>query len=364
MTNKPQDKYKVSQISHSARCMASEMIMIGFEGTRYSPKLGSWLKNLRPGGIILFSHNIENSRQTIALVSDLKKLLEDVSGLPPFISVDQEGGRVTRIPSDFRHCAIKDEYHDAKLWPHSFPSLRSIGKDGSEELCERTHEYMACALSYLGFNIDYAPVLDIDTNPINQVISDRSFGSNVEKVCSLGRAAIRGLKTGGMMTCAKHFPGHGNTEQDSHFVLPIDVRTKERLIKYELTPFKMAISMDVEFFMTAHVLYPELDKDYPATLSPKIIRSLLRKELSYEGVIVTDDLDMKAISESRTDKEIVELCLASDIDQFLICRNPLRMTNVRNTLELMIDNGQVEEKESLIKLNRLLHLKSLAEQRG
>ncbi len=330
--------------SPTAELAAGQMLTLGFDGAKYTKAIGSLFKKFKPGGVILFTQNLENEEQAKTLISDIKKLSEDVTGLPPFVCVDQEGGRVARLPKDMP----------------KFPTARSLGEDGSYDQTFEVYEGIGKALARLGINVDFAPVVDLDTNKNNPVIGDRSFGADPALVSTLGMAAIRGLRSKGVLSCAKHFPGHGDTSLDSHLALPEDTRPQGRFLETELAPFKMAIREDVDMIMTAHVVYPSFDKEYPATLSRKIVTDLLRMELEYDGVIVSDDLDMKAICDRWEDGEAISLAVKAGADMALVCHQGKRQENVYEKLLRMIDGGQLSPDDVKIRLGRLMRAKSVA----
>ncbi len=335
----------------SSADIAGQFFTFGFDGTRYTPELGSWFRRLKPGGVILFGRNIVNSDQTATLISDLKKLCEDETGVSPFVACDQEGGRVSRLPSDA--VAQRRDSSEKNGLPQ-FPSSRKLADDGDEKRVKKTYAQMGLALKNLGFNLDFAPVLDLDTNSDNPVIGDRSFGADPEKVTMMGRAAIQGLRSAGILTCAKHFPGHGDTSLDSHLNLPVDDRPAERFNRAELAPFRMAVTEDVEFIMTAHVMYPELDDKYPATLSRKILTDVLRAGMNYQGVIISDDMDMKAITGRYEDSEAAQLAMEAGVDHILSCRDPHRQQALVTAVRKMIDEGVMDEKQAMDKLKKSL----------
>lgn len=320
------------------------MLTLGFDGAKYTRATGAWFKKFKPGGVILFKQNLESENAATALIADLRKLSEDVTGLPPFVCIDQEGGRVARLPKDMP----------------KFPTARSLGDDGSYDQTFEVYKGIGKALARLGVNVDFAPVLDLDTNKNSPIIGDRSFGADPALVSDLGMAAIRGLRSRGVLSCAKHFPGHGDTSLDSHMELPEDNRPQDRFRNKELAPFKMAIREDVDMIMTAHVVYPSFDKDYPATLSRKIVTDILRMELEFDGVIVSDDLDMKAICDRWGDDEAISLAINAGADMALVCHQGQRRGNIYEKLRRMIDNGELPQDDVKIKLGRLMRAKSVA----
>ncbi len=325
-----------------ASSAAGQSLIVGFDGTRYTSSIGSWFRKIRPAGVILFARNIQNADQTRTLISDIVKLAEDESLAPLFVCVDQEGGRVTRLPREYP----------------PFPTARELGKDDSEELVETTYARMGEALADIGFNVDFAPVLDLDTNPVNPIIGDRSFGPDPEKAGRLGRAAIRGLRSAGLLSCGKHFPGHGDTSLDSHHHLPVDARPAGRIEESELYPFREAISEDVEFIMTAHVIYPAYDVKLPATLSEKIVTGLLREKLRYGGLIVGDDMDMKAVSDHWGAEESTELAVKAGVDMLLVCHETERRGRVHEALRKMMLEDAITPENVSARVGRIFAAKN------
>jgi beta-N-acetylhexosaminidase len=215
--------------------------------------------------------------------------------------VDQEGGRVARLREPWT------------VWP----PLRALGRAGSEELARRMGESIAGELRSCGIGCDFAPVVDVDTNPANPIIGDRSFGEDPEAVGRLGAAFIAGLQGGGVAASAKHFPGHGDTDVDSHLDLPLVDHGLSRLEDVELRHFRHAVEAGVATVMTAHVLVRELDDRLPATLSPRVLGELLRGKLGYGGVVVSDDLEMKAVAKSSGRASV--LAAKAGCDLLLVC---------------------------------------------
>ncbi len=261
-----------------ATSRAIGQLLIGsFQGTTVSAEWRSLAREFDLGGAILFSRNVEAPEQVAELAADVEALGR---AMPAWVSIDQEGGRVARLAEPFTR----------------WPPMAVLGRAGSEALAERFGRALARELAAVGITLDYAPVLDIHTNPKNAVIGDRALAERADEVARLGTAIIRALQAGGVAACGKHFPGHGDTSTDSHHELPLVEHPPDRLRAVELVPFRAAIRESVAFIMTAHVLVPALDEERPATLSPAIVQRLLREELGYEGVILSDDLEMKAVS--------------------------------------------------------------------
>ncbi len=273
--------------------------MVGLRAEQLSAEERSIFKDFAFGGFILYKHNLMEPEQIVALC----RSLWDLDGEhPPFIAIDQEGGRVHRLPAPFTH----------------FPAAAQIGEKNDADLAYRLGKATAGELTLAGINLNFTPVLDVNSNPQNPVIGDRSFASDPAKVIKLSDRWTQGLREGGIIPCGKHFPGHGHTDKDSHFDLPVVNRSLEELTAFELVPFRHACRNNIEALMTAHVLYPALDGELPATLSRAIITNLLRRQLGYDGVVFSDDLEMKAISDAYGSPEATALlALRAGVDVLL-----------------------------------------------
>jgi beta-N-acetylhexosaminidase len=212
--------------------------------------------------------------------------------------------------------------------------MATLGRAGSEDLAARFAAALAAELEAVGVTLDYAPVLDIHTNPTNPVIGDRALADSAAEVARLGRVVIRTLQEAGIAACGKHFPGHGDTSTDSHHELPLVEHPPDRLRAVEFEPFRAAIAEQVAFVMTAHVLVPSLDELRPATLSPGVVRELLRKELGFEGVILSDDLEMKAVSARYAVPDAAVAAINAGCDGLLICSGNVDLQ--AQTLEALV----------------------------
>jgi beta-N-acetylhexosaminidase len=278
------------------------MFIVGLQGEALAREEKAIIEQYPFGGFILFGHNCCEPAQILCLCRDL---WQSANTHPPFISIDEEGGRVHRLPTPFTH----------------FPPAACLGQMGDLNLAYRVARATAEELALAGINLDFAPVLDVNSNPQNPVIGDRSFAADPQKVTVLGERWAQGLRDGGIIPCGKHFPGHGDTDKDSHFVLPVVHRSLEELEKLELPPFVNACRNQVESLMTAHILYRALDPELPATLSQRIITGLLREKFDYNGVVFSDDMEMKAISDNYRQEEAVALCVRAGIDVMLFCHD-------------------------------------------
>ena len=286
-------------------------------GTTIPVELRSLAKEFDLGGVILFGRNLEAPEQVAELSAESEALGRT---LPAWVSIDQEGGRVARLKEPFT------------TWP-PMATLGRAGKD-SEALAERFAKALAVELLAVGITLDYAPVLDIHTNPRNPVIGDRALAERAEDVARLGRVIIRALQGAGLAACGKHFPGHGDTSTDSHFELPLVEHPPGRLRAIEFEPFRAAIAERVAFIMTAHVLLPSLDDTTPATLSPNVVQSLLRDELKFEGVILSDDLEMKAVSAHYPVPDAAVQAIQAGCDAVLVCQGNVDLQ--ARTLEALV----------------------------
>jgi beta-N-acetylhexosaminidase len=282
------------------RHQIGQLLIAGFNGHQIPPELRSLAKEFGLGGVILFARNIAEPEQVAEVAFDAGRL---GSELPSWVSVDQEGGRVARLKAPFT------------VWP----PMATLGRSGDVKLAERFARALARELKSVGITLDYAPVLDIHTNPKNPVIGDRALAEKAEEVARLGAVIVRALQAEGIAACGKHFPGHGDTSTDSHLELPLVEHPPDRLRRVELLPFAAAIEAGVATIMTAHVLVPSLDEKRPATLSRRIVTELLRQELKFEGVILSDDLEMKAVAAEYAVSESAVLAIEAGCDGILIC---------------------------------------------
>ncbi len=321
-----------------------QMIMIGLQGEELTPEEERLLKQYPFGGFILFGHNLKEPKQILSLC---RSLWEKKRDLPPFIAIDQEGGRVHRLPAPFTH----------------FPTAALLGRRDNADLSYKVGLATARELSAVGINLNFAPVLDVHSNPNNPVIGDRSLSSEPSQVLTLGWSMIQGLRKGGIIPCGKHFPGHGDTSQDSHLELPVVEKDLAALKAVELPPFVYACRNQIESIMTAHVLYPSLDSRDPATLSSTIITDLLREELRYQGVIFGDDLEMKAIAKAHSPEEAAHLGVQAGLDVLMFCHSQASATRAFDFLHRQAERDptlkdRIEESYQRIKKLKQRYLKS------
>ena len=281
---------------------AAQLFMLGLPGPSLDARTRRFLDRYPAGGFILFKRNARSATQLRRLVAALH---ETGPGVRPLVAIDHEGGRVHRLPRPFTH----------------FPPAFTVAAHGSPRLAEAMGRAMATELRAVGIDLDFAPVLDVWSNPRNRVIGDRAFGTAPGPAARLALAFARGLARGGMLACGKHFPGHGATVGDSHFVLPVVRRSHRELARIDLAPFARAARAGLPAFMTAHVLYPALDRRRPATLSPRICDDLLRRRLGFRGVLFSDDLEMNAIAGRMSPGRAAVEALGAGCDMLLVCQS-------------------------------------------
>ncbi len=303
------------------RRAVGRLIIFGFDGTQVSAELRELLREVQPLGLILFARNIESTEQLCELNYELKLLRREDALL---LSVDQEGGRVARVREP------------ATVWP----PLYKLGQLGDAALVRRVGAALAQEMRALNFDVDYAPVLDVNTNPQNPVIGDRAFSADPHEVARLGVALIEGLQEGGIGACGKHFPGHGDTDKDSHHDLPFVDHDLDRLREVEWPPFAAAVASGLGAVMTAHVVVRPLDEERPATLSPRVL-TYLRAELGFGGVILSDDIEMKAVADRFSPADIGLSGFAAGVDVFLACHKPEVILALYRALVHAVEDGTI-----------------------
>jgi beta-N-acetylhexosaminidase len=277
-----------------------QLLVAGFGGQQVPVELRTLAREFGLGGVILFARNVGEPDQVAELSYEAAHLMPET---PLWVGVDQEGGRVARLKEPFT------------VWP----PMVTLGRSGDAALAGRFARALAAELRAVGVTLDFAPVLDVHTNPKNPIIGDRALADRADDVARLGSAIIRGLQGGGVAACGKHFPGHGDTSADSHLELPLVEHPPDRLRATEWPPFRAAIAAEVAMIMTAHVLVPSLDEHAPATLSRTVVHGALRDELGFGGVIVSDDLEMKAITSRYAVPDAAVQAVAAGCDVLLVC---------------------------------------------
>jgi len=311
-------------------------MMVGFQGTHISRSLRGFLEDVKPAGIILFKRNVENREGLTRLIHELNFILSD-----PLIAIDEEGGDVSRI--DFITPII---------------SHMGLGATGDPKVAYKAASIIGRELRLLGINIDLAPVLDVNVNPENPIIGSRSFGEDPEKVAIFGENFIKGLLDSGVIPVAKHFPGHGDTSVDSHYDLPVIPHSYERLLRVEVFPFIKAVKAGCPMIMVGHLAVPAIDEGLkPASLSEKVINGFLRGFLSFNGVVITDDLEMKAVAERYDIAQASVKALESGADLVLICHTRRLQEEAYNAIDNALKDSNFYKK-AIIKKKRIAELKS------
>ncbi|MBP1934953.1 beta-N-acetylhexosaminidase [Ammoniphilus resinae] len=316
-----------------------QMILAGVSGTTMDANAKQLIGQFHVGGIIFYKYNFETPAQVIQLVNQLKS--GNSSSLPLLLGVDQEGGRVTRLPGGLVN----------------FPPNKQIGQLNNPDFSYKVGTLLGKELKEFGLNLDFAPVLDINSNPNNPVIGDRSFGNNPEIVSKLGIQTMKGIQSQNVIPTIKHFPGHGDTSVDSHLELPIVNKSLKELKELELIPFERAIDQGADVVMVAHILLPELDKNNPASMSKAVMTDLLRKQLSFTGVIITDDMTMGAITEHfDIGKAAVESVKAGS-DIILVGHDYNNIVKITSSLKAAVQNGEISEQRLNESIERIIQLK-------
>lgn len=310
---------------------AASYLIVGFAGAQLSDSLKR-LIDRGIAGTILFSRNIQNLEQAAELIFTIK----EYAGRPLVLSVDQEGGVVQRFREGFTR----------------IPPMRTVGGQANPELAFKMGQLVGAELRALGIDLNYAPVLDVDTNPLNPVIGDRAFSRDPAQVAQLALAWARGLESSGVASCGKHFPGHGDTLQDSHRELPRLVHSFERLEAVELVPFQAYAEAGLASIMTAHIVFEAMDS-LPATLSTRLIRGLLRERLGYSGIVLSDDLEMRAIADHFGFEEAAVLAAQADQDWILCCHTAETAHQMIDALAQALGSGSLEGEQQRARAQRV-----------
>ncbi|GLI35715.1 glycoside hydrolase family 3 N-terminal domain-containing protein [Desulforhabdus amnigena] len=315
-------------------------LMVGFHGTNMDEELKFIIRDFKIGGIVLFRRNIESPEQLRTLLTEAQSFAGETLGRSLLVSIDQEGGPVQRLEAPFTQ----------------LPSARDLALEGPEAIVHWTTR-AADELRQTGIQINLAPVLDVFSGTPSHFMEARCLDSNPQKVAALGKIWIQTLQKNGVSATAKHFPGLGLAESDPHHFAPVIHWTDDASMQRDLLPFREAIRDGVHCVMTSHALYPYLDPDWPATLSPKINNEWLRGKLGFEGVLLSDDMDMAAVSQRYSWAETVFQGMASSIDFFLLCQQTENIAPFHQALSSALEgdtNLQDLHYRSLQRIERLL----------
>ena len=322
-----------------------QLLIGGFEGTEIGDQATRLVQEYQVGGLILYGRNIAGAGQLVTLTNGLKALNGD--GIPLFLSIDQEGGGVDRMPPEVRRT----------------PGAYCVGQTGSVPAAQSYGDVLAAECAAFGLNLDFAPVLDVWSNPGNTVIGQRAFSADARTVAGLGPAAARRMMDQGVIPAVKHFPGHGDTAVDSHVGLPVVDKSPEELEETELIPFRAAIQSagtdgQVPAVMVAHILLTQLDPERPASLSPAVVTGLLREELGFAGAVLTDDLTMGAVTQSYGLGEAAVLAVEAGCDILLVCHGQDSVPAVRTALLEAVAYGHITAERLDESVYRILRLKT------
>ena len=310
-----------------------QMLLLGWGGDtdadsrRITPHAAALVEDLAAGGVILMGRNVGTPGQLRAMLGEMQTLAAH-RGLPPlFVAVDQEGGGCARLTP-----------------PNFLPSTDAwqIGLTNDPAEARAAARQTGLELRSVGINWNFAPVLDVNNNPANPVIGRRSYGDDPQRVAAMGVAAVQGYQDdAGILACGKHFPGHGDTDVDSHLALPTISHSLERLFEIELVPFRAAVAAGLAAIMTAHIVFPEMDPTLPATLSPTVLTGLLRGDLGFDGLIITDCLEMNGVAKDWGEAEAAVLAVLAGADILLCCHTWTKQRAIRDGLVAAVEQGRI-----------------------
>lgn len=316
-----------------------QMLILSNRTPTMSEELRQELITVQPGGFIFFAENFTNQANTHALMEEINKTAK----VPYLLSIDQEGGRVQRLKTQ----------EDIEV--ETIPPMSEIGETKDINLAYETGYKIGNDLKKYGLNMDFAPVVDTLTNTENKSILGRSFGSDYNLVSDMGLSLAKGLKEAGIIPVYKHFPGHGSTTVDSHYDLPVLSKTKEELLNSDLIPFQNAINNDAEVIMIGHLAIPNITQDQtPSSLSKEIITDLLKEEMGYKGLVVTDALNMKALTKYYTEPEIYEKAINAGVDLLLMPEHPLETIT---WIKEQVESGKIKKEKIDNSVKKILTMK-------
>lgn len=317
-------------------------LFIGVSGHALTAEEKEFIVENNIGGVCLFGRNVAEPKQVRDLCSEIQSLRhQQPEKTPLFIGIDMEGGRVHRLKAPFT------------VWP----PLRRLGELDAPTASFHFANRMGQELKAVGINLDFAPCVDVFTNPANTVIGDRALSSDPEMVAKHASALVRGYIKADVLTCAKHFPGHGNTIIDSHEDLPVENLDLKSLEERELIPFKKAFKSRVDMVMTSHIKFPKIDPDWPVTLSEIFIQKIIRDECRYRGLIITDDLGMKAMTKHYGIEDVPVRALKAGVDLLLYCNDPEVPPQALEAILEATAQGTLQKSDLEASYQRILELK-------
>jgi beta-N-acetylhexosaminidase len=318
-----------------------QMLMVGIDGVKVSTASASFIQKEHIGGAIINGYNVQSPTQLLDLNNQFRKINAQENKIPIFISVDEEGGKVSRMPPGIMN----------------LPNSKDIGDKNDVNIASKVGVAIGERVKAFGFNMTMSPVMDINSNPNNPIIGVRSFGNNADVVTRMGVAEMQAIQKENIIPVIKHFPGHGDTDVDSHKGLPIVHNDINRLNALELVPFKKAIQQNADMTMVAHILIPKIDPQYPSSLSKIVVTDLLRKKLHFSGVIITDDLTMGAILQNYDIGDAVVKAIQAGNDIALVCHGLDNQMKAKNAILAAVKDGKISEQQINNSVYRILKLK-------
>ena len=334
------DKIKTVLDTMTLNEKIGQLLIVGFDGTTVDENITDLIENKHIGGVVFFGSNVESVSSVISLTNNFKSI-NSKNKVPLFISVDEEGGVVSRTPDEFK----------------KLPSASYVGSFYSEEICYKEGTIIADELKLMGYNIDYAPVLDILSNPENTVIGKRAFGTTAYIVSKLGIKVMKGLQDNEVISVIKHFPGHGDTLVDSHYGLPLVKKSLDELKALEFIPFEESIENGADAIMVSHILLERIDSENPASMSKIVISDILRGDMGFNGVIISDDMTMGAIVDNYDIKDAAIKSINAGVDLLLVCHEYDKEIEVINAIEGAVINGSISEERINESVYRILQIK-------
>lgn len=335
----PPDPLDQAVLDLSTEEKVGQLLVVGLTGAALGDDARLAIEDMKVGGFILFGKNVTDADQLLSLTNSLKALNQRAGNVPLLLCVDEEGGTVSRMPPEMADLPNPYDYAQVGGDPYA------------------RGEILAAQCAAFGFHVDFAPVLDVWTDPDNTVIGKRAFSTDAQVVAQMGAQAVRGLMEGGVIPVGKHFPGHGDTAVDSHVGLPVVEKTTEELRETELLPFQAAIQEGLPAVMVGHILMTRLDPDLPASLSPAVVTDLLRGELDFDGVVFTDDLTMGAITNTYGVGEAAVLAIEAGCDVALVCHGWEAAREAHAALLEAVESGRISMSRLDDSVRRILALK-------
>ena len=326
----------------TVRQMLGQKLIFGFHGTELSEEFIQLVREYKIGNVILFLRNVDSAQQLRRLCGQIQELILEVTGYPAFIVIDQEGGLVTRLPDD----AV------------NVPSAMTISATDDPANARTAAEITIRQLQGLGVNFNMAPVLDVNTNPANPVIGIRSFGDDPNRVADYGEATVRAYENTGVYCCGKHFPGHGDTNVDSHLGLPVIEKTLEELEAAELIPFRRCIDAGIPGIMSSHILFPKIEEEHiPGTMSRRIITDLLKNRLGFRGLVFSDCMEMDAIQKFYGTAKGTVAAFKAGIDLAGLSKTTALMRETAEAVNAAADRGEFDMDEIKASVEKILAVK-------